>query len=514
MHGNKIISFRFVTILMFALLALSGLGFSIYMIYIANSLYMYILAISFTILALIAGFFNVTASIWYYRSFFYTGYLKKITKKLKPVKAYPTVAVAIPVFNEDPKQVESNLSRLMTLRYPKDKIRYYLLDDSTKQEIAGELKAFAGKHGIVYLHRASREGFKAGALNNFLKHSNEKLIAIFDYDEYLINTNFLMDLLPYFEDKKLSYIQTTKKYASGSFFSDSVELFNAFFFRFIQPARALDNTAIFAGSCGLINREAIESVGGFPEYVIEDTFFSFESDMHNFKSLYVPKVYALGRPIRTFTELMRQQWRYNYGNTQFIGYFFKKSKRLRKLTTLTSMDYITHGFSLNYLSFVLVLFTIVSMLIAFSSVPFVSLTITEFLQSKYLPLDFEAFGVLAFLLSFIMPIILTRVYFKSIRKGFMVFLLNYALAIIRTKAAIAALFNKGTSSTRWSREVNPNENRLLFSIYNTKVELLFTGLLIVLGVYAININHVPGGVWLLWYGFMYSCATILFYKYG
>jgi cellulose synthase (UDP-forming) len=513
MSESKSINFRLFTILMFTLLALSGLGFSFYMLYIADSLYMYMLAIAFTILALIAGFFNITASIWYYRSFFYTDYLEKIKRGLKPVKTFPTVAVVVPVYNEDPKEVEYNLIRLVALKYPKDKLRYYLLDDSTMPEVARELKAFTAKHGIKYMHRESRKGFKAGALNNFMHNSNEELIAIFDYDEYLTDPDFLMDLLPYFQDKQLSYIQTTKKYASGSLFSDSVELFNGFFFRFIQPARALDNTAIFAGSCGLISRKAIESVGGFPEYVIEDTFFSFESDMHSFKSLYIPKVYALGKPIKTFTELIRQQWRYNYGNTQFISYFLKRSK-LRKLSTLPSMDYITHGFSLNYLSFVLVLFTIVSMLIAFSTAPFVSLTLAQFLQAKYLPIDFEAFGIMAFLLSFILPIILTRVYFKSVKKGVMVFLLNYALAISRTKAAVAAIFNKSASAIHWSREIDPNKNRLLFSIYNTKVELLFTGILVALGIYAININHIPGGVWLLWYGVMYSCATILFYKYG
>ena len=29
-------------------------------------------------------------------------------------------------------------------------------------------------------------------------------------------------------------------------------------------------------------------------------------------------------PITTFTALTRQQWRYNYGDTQFLGYFFDK----------------------------------------------------------------------------------------------------------------------------------------------------------------------------------------------
>ena len=40
------------------------------------------------------------------------------------------------------------------------------------------------------------------------------------------------------------------------FLSDSINLFDAFFFKFIQPARAFNNTAIFSGSCGIIRRSA------------------------------------------------------------------------------------------------------------------------------------------------------------------------------------------------------------------------------------------------------------------
>ena len=46
-------------------------------------------------------------------------------------------------------------------------------------------------------------------------------------------------------------------------------------------------------------------LGGFPEYIIEDTFFSFESDMHDFKSLYFRRCTRTGKPITTFTELVK-----------------------------------------------------------------------------------------------------------------------------------------------------------------------------------------------------------------
>ncbi|MGI0134529.1 MAG: glycosyltransferase, partial [Candidatus Micrarchaeaceae archaeon] len=340
---------RLLTVTLFSILSIAGIAFSIYLFLISKSLYMYGLSTAFTALSLFAGFFNIYASIWYYRSYLYDSYLAKIKAKLKPLRRMPTVAVAIPVYNEEPEMVQRNVKSLLKLNYPKAKLKFYLLDDSTDTGIANALAGIAKKLGVVYLHRTERKGFKAGALNNLMKHMKEEFIAIFDSDEYLTNRNFLFDTLPYFQDSGISYIQTEKRYARGSFFSDSIDIFDAFFFKFIQPARALNNTAVFAGSCGVIRSSALEKIGGFPEFVIEDTFFSFESDMHGFKSLFVPVVYAIGRPIMSFTELVKQQWRYNYGDTQFISYFLKRNG-LSKKSPFTRMDYWTHGLGLNYIS--------------------------------------------------------------------------------------------------------------------------------------------------------------------
>jgi hypothetical protein len=41
----------------------------------------------------------------------------------------------------------------------------------------------------------------------------------------------------------------------------------------------------------------------------------------------------------------------------------------------------------------------------------------------------------AFALSFLTPAILTKIYFNSFSKGFMIFVLNFSLAVVRTKAA-------------------------------------------------------------------------------
>ena len=512
-NPESLFSVRLLTVVLFLVLAIAGIGFSLYLIYISTNPYMYVLSISFTILAVVAGIFNIFASLSYYRSFFYSKYLKKISEGLRMPSIIPSVGIIMPVYNENPKIVKKNLLRLKKIHYPSNKFNVYLSDNSTNLDIANELGAFCKKNNIRYVHRTERKGFKAGTLNNALKHAKEEFIAIFDYDEYLVNLDFLTDIIPYFNDQKMAYVQTEKSYfGSKTIFGQSVSLFDKFFFNFIQPARALNNTAIFAGSCGIIRRSVIEQNGGFPEYVIEDTFFSFLSDVQGYKSIYIPKVYAFGKPIRSFTELARQQWRYNYGDTQFLGFFYK-NKEKKKLSFFSHIDYITHGFGLNYISVILILFTIVSVLIVFSPIHFISLTQAQFLSPSYIGLDLEVFGSIAFILSLVTPIIITKIYFNSIKKGIMIFLLNFSLAVIRTKAAIAALLNKNPAS-KWNRQKRVVKNNLPFAIANTKIELSIAIVLIVLAVLAVYNKNVFGGIWLTWYAVLYMITTILFYKYG
>ena len=513
---NKLYTGRVLTVALFIVLSVAGFGFSIYLFYVANSIYMYMLAIAFTILSAAAGFFNIYASIWYYRSFYYEKHLAGIKSTLKQIEKYPTVALIVPMYNEDPAMVENNITELKRMNYDKKKFRIYVADDSTDENIVSSMEEMSKRLKFKYIHRTERVGYKAGAINNVVKnHTKEDFIAIFDADENLADKNFILDMLPYFQNEKLCYVQTEKRYTKGNFFSDSVDIFDAFFFRFIQPARAMSNTAVFAGSCGLIRRDAFTDIGGFPEYVIEDTFFSFESDMHGWESLYVPHVYARGRPIRTFTELTKQQWRYNYGDTQFISYFYKKQGWKKSRSPLATMEYVAHGFGLNYLSVVLIFFTLISVGIVFSTVPFAHINFWQFIETNKIQEDLELLGFFAFSLSLLTPVFLTKVYFGSWSKGLMVFLLNYALAFVRTKAALATIIkiNPGANWNRLKMLTN-SKNKIIASLRSTKFEVGFALLLFALAYTALSESNIAGGAWLGWFGVLYSLSTVFTLKYG
>ncbi len=511
---------RLLIMVFFVALSAVGIAFSVFLLLTATTAYMYFLAACFAALSATSGFLNFVSANFYYRSYFYDGYLAKLKRGLAPVRHYPSVAVAMPVYNEDPAMVERNLRRLRELDYERGKVTYYVLDDSSDPEIRRGVELASGRNGAVYIHRDDRKGFKAGALNNLLSNSREEFLAVFDSDEYLADTGFLRDLVPYFGDGRVAFVQTEKRYAKGTFFSDSIDLFDAIFFRFIQTSRALNGTAIFAGSCGMIRRSALDAIGGFPEYVTEDTFFSFESDVNSFKSVYLPKVYALGRPLLTFTELARQQWRYNYGDTQFLAYLFRsfnrggaKAKR-RGMTASSKIDYVAHGFGLNYISVVLILFSLVSMLVVLSAAPFASASLRQILFIRYPVVDLEILAALAFTLSILTPAVITKVYFGSFSKGLMLFVLNFALSFTRMKAAIAAVLHN-SPMRGWIKGDGLEVGAKLFSSFrNSAAELSFSGILLAAGVVAVAASNLFGGLWLLWYSALYGSTFFFFFKYG
>ena len=325
--------------------------------------------------------------------------------------------------------------------------------------------------------------------------------------------------MPYFSDEHVAFVQTEKRYAKGTFFSDSVDLFDAIFFKFIQTSRALNGTAIFAGSCGMIRRSALDAIGGFPEYVTEDTFFSFESDANSFKSIYLPKVYALGRPLLTFTELARQQWRYNYGDTQFLGYLFRSFRggataKRRSMPAASKIDYVAHGFGLNYISVVLILFSVVSMLVVLSAAPFASASLRQILLIRYPVVNVEILAALAFTLSILTPAVITKVYFGSFSKGLMLFVLNFALSFTRMEAAIAAVLHNSPMRGWIKGDGLKAGTKLLSSFRNSAAELSFSAILLTAGIFALVASNFFGGLWLLWYSVLYGSTFFFFFKYG
>jgi len=492
------------------LLSLLGGGFGVYLTIITPTAYTKFLAVLFLFSAIVAAFFNIMGAMYFYRSY------NAPMPEMKPLKRFPTVAMVVVSYNEPVDMVEETLEKLRTVDYPTDKLSFYLLDDSTDKQIAAELAAYCRKNDVRFIHRTHREGFKAGALNNFLKDAAEEYIAIFDADEVLVDASFLKETLGCFKNDKIAYVQTSKRYAKGSPFADAVDSTFAFFSNFIQVSRNLDGMPMFAGSCGVIKREILEKLGGFDYSVVEDAAFSLKSDANGYGGVFIPKIYALGKPIENFTAFGSQQWRYNYGNTQLMSDYLAN---ITKFNLRKQLGYLAFIFGLHYLSMLLIIFAVLSALIAFANlngIGEVYYTLVVY-HNISLPLtlrfQLEMLNVVTIFTTLLGVLLISKIYFGSYSIGVYAYFLNFGVAFIRAKAAIAALFSR---AHKFGVIKKNNSPRLPWhkALGLTWLETLFSSVLFLAGIVAITNSDWVSSFWLVWYSVLFLSPFSLAFLRG
>jgi cellulose synthase (UDP-forming) len=124
-----------------------GVIFAYFLFSISTTLYSKIVSSFLFLFSLLSLFFSGIGALYFVLSYFYEKNFEKVEKiKNNTQKFFPSVAIVMPTFNEDPKMVEKNILKLKKMDYPNFKI--YLVDDSNKEEIVKELKSFCKKEKI------------------------------------------------------------------------------------------------------------------------------------------------------------------------------------------------------------------------------------------------------------------------------------------------------------------------------------------------------------------------------
>jgi cellulose synthase/poly-beta-1,6-N-acetylglucosamine synthase-like glycosyltransferase len=209
---------------------------------------------------------------------------------------WPKVTIQLPIYNER-YVAERLIDAVTSCDYPREKLEIQVLDDSTDetQQVARACVERYQNLGmnIRYLHRANREGFKAGALREGLKTAAGELIAIFDAD-FLPPADFLRRTVPYFGDSQIAMVQTRWTYLNRSYSAltevESILLDG----HFVVEHGARSRTGIFFnfnGTGGIWRRAAIEDAGGWEhDTLTEDTDLSYRAQLRGWRFLYVPEI--------------------------------------------------------------------------------------------------------------------------------------------------------------------------------------------------------------------------------
>ena len=213
------------------------------------------------------------------------------------------VTVQLPVFNEM-HVVMRLIDACARLDYPADRLQIQILDDSTDEttRIAEGRAAFWRRNGldVHVLHRESRSGFKAGALQEGLSCAAGEFIAVFDAD-FAPHTDFLLrTLTPFFSEvgEKVGFVQTRWAHLNDGFSTLTRAQALALDGHFVveQEARHFARLPFgFNGSAGLWRRACIldEAVGGWQaDTLCEDLDLSYRAQLAGWRGIYLDEVAA------------------------------------------------------------------------------------------------------------------------------------------------------------------------------------------------------------------------------
>ncbi len=184
-------------------------------IYQLNSFDLAVMVPYFLVLGILAayGFHR------YWLVYCYAKYRANVPGKAAEPATWPKVTIQLPIYNER-YVVERLVEAISRIDYPPELLEVQVLDDSTDETQAVAL-ACVERHralglNIHYLHRANREGYKAGALAEGLKSATGEFIAIFDAD-FQPNSDFLRLTVPYFHDPHIAMVQTRWTYLNRDY---------------------------------------------------------------------------------------------------------------------------------------------------------------------------------------------------------------------------------------------------------------------------------------------------------
>jgi cellulose synthase/poly-beta-1,6-N-acetylglucosamine synthase-like glycosyltransferase len=219
--------------------------------------------------------------------------------------------------------VERLIESVCRIDYPKNLIEIQVLDDST-DDTAEIAKAMVEKmkvrgFDIVYIHRADRTGYKAGALKEGLKSAKGELFGIFDAD-FVPNSDFLKESVPYFIDPNVGMLQARWGHLNFdySLLTRAQSMGIDGHFGVEQASRAWSGLFMnFNGTAGVWRKKTIEDAGGWQaDTLTEDLDLSYRAQMEGWKLAFAPQVECPGEVPVTITAFKSQQHRWAKGSIQ------------------------------------------------------------------------------------------------------------------------------------------------------------------------------------------------------
>jgi len=247
-----------------------------------------------------------------------------IAAALPSVEGYaPKVSIHVPAFREPPEMLKATLDSVARLDYPNFECVVVINntpDPAFWRPIEDHCAALGER--FKFINQDNVSGYKAGALRLALAHTaaDAEIIGVIDAD-YVVQPNWLKDLVPAFADQKVGMLQAPQDHRDGerTVMHHAMNGEYAGFFDIGMVQRNEANAVIVHGTMCLIRRAALVSAGGWSsDTIVEDSDLGLLVLEQGWQIHYTNRRYGHGLLPDTFDAYKRQHHRWAYGGLQIL----------------------------------------------------------------------------------------------------------------------------------------------------------------------------------------------------
>jgi cellulose synthase/poly-beta-1,6-N-acetylglucosamine synthase-like glycosyltransferase len=236
---------------------------------------------------------------------------------------FPKVSVHVPICKEPPDMVIETLNGLAALDYPNFEV--LVVDNNNPHpELWQPVQAHCEKLGekFRFFHLETHPGYKAGALNFALQHTDPaaEFVAVVDSD-YIVRPGWLKSLVPHFERLEVGVVQAPQDHRDwgGSIFKEIINWEYHGFFEIGMVHRNERNAIIQHGTMTLIRKSILVGSGNWAEWCIcEDAELGLRIQSLGYDTVYVKESFGKGLTPDSFAGYKRQRFRWVYGAVQIL----------------------------------------------------------------------------------------------------------------------------------------------------------------------------------------------------
>ncbi|TSJ61715.1 glycosyltransferase [Starkeya sp. 3C] len=235
----------------------------------------------------------------------------------------PKVSIHIPAYKEPPEMLKQTLDGVARLNWPNFEC-LVIINNTPDPAFWEPIEAYCRELGdrFKFINLPKVAGFKAGALRAAMLQTapDAEIIGIIDAD-YVVDPNWLSDLVPTFEDPTVGIVQAPQDHrdANRSLLHEAMNTEYAGFFDIGMVQRNEHDAIVVHGTMCLMRRAAMVEAGDWSsDTICEDTDLGLAIVERGWKSHYTNTRYGWGLLPDDFASFKKQRHRWAYGGMQII----------------------------------------------------------------------------------------------------------------------------------------------------------------------------------------------------